>query len=118
MSTIITALTNFGQSLAAIGLSSLHSVLAVFQAVFGLVQNTIENILKLGQSISTLVLQLLQGVVGFVIGGSSFQVPCACHDSCFCPANFVAILAIGGAYYLYMLREQGRGPKVLQKKSR
>ncbi|OJA21263.1 hypothetical protein AZE42_02537 [Rhizopogon vesiculosus] len=100
MSTIITALTKFGQSLAAIGLSLLYSVLAVFQAVFALAQSTIENILKLGQSISTLVLELFQGVFGFVI------------------ANFAAIIVIGGGYYLYMLRQQGRGPKILEKKRR
>jgi len=100
MSTIITALTKFGQSLAAIGISLLYSVLAVFQAVFALAQSTIENILKLGQSISTLVLELFQGVFGFVI------------------ANFAVIIVIGGGYYLYMLRQQGRGPKILEKKRR
>ena len=71
MSTIIAAFTNFGISLAAIGLSLLHSVLAVSQAIFALVQNTIENILKLGHSITTLVLELFQGFVGFIIGESS-----------------------------------------------
>jgi len=100
MSSIIAALINFGQSMAGIGVSSLHSVLAVFQAVFALAQNTIENILKLGQSITTLVLQLFQGVFGIVV------------------ANFAAILVVGGVYYLYMLRQQGRGPKMLQKKRR
>ncbi|KAJ8586825.1 hypothetical protein M405DRAFT_771145 [Rhizopogon salebrosus TDB-379] len=100
MSSIIAALTNFGQSLAGIGVSSLHSVLAVFQAVFALAQNTVENILKLGQSITTLVMQLFQGVFGLIV------------------ANFFAILVIGGAFYLYTLRQQGRGPKMLQKKRR
>lgn len=70
MATIIAALTNFGQSLAAIGMSLLYSVLAVFQAAFALVQSTIESILKLGQSITTLVLELFQGVFGFVFGRS------------------------------------------------
>jgi hypothetical protein len=31
-------------------------------------------------------------------------------------ANFAAILVIGGVYYLYTLRQQGKGPKMLQKK--
>jgi len=70
MATITAALTNFGQSVAVIGLSSLLSVLAVFQAIFALVQKTIENILKLGQSITILVLELSQGVFGFVVGRS------------------------------------------------
>lgn len=70
MATIIAALTNFGQSLAAIGMSLLYSVLAVFQAIFALIQSTIESILKLGQSITTLVLELFQGVFGFVFATS------------------------------------------------
>jgi len=98
MATIIAALTNFGQSLAAIGLSLLYSVLAVFQAAFALVQSMIESILKLGQSITTLVLELFQGMFGFVF------------------ANFAAIFVIGAVYYLYTLRQQGKGPKVLQKR--
>ncbi|KAG1825629.1 uncharacterized protein BJ212DRAFT_1295028 [Suillus subaureus] len=98
MATIIAVLMNFGQSLAAIGMSLLYSVLAVFQAVSALVQSTIESILKLGQSITTLVLELFQGVFGLVF------------------ANFAAILVVGGVYYLYTLRQQGKGPKVLQKK--
>jgi len=81
MSTIIAALTNFGQSLVAIGLSLVHSVLAVFQAVLALVQSTIENILKLGQSITTLVLELFQGVLGFVVGRSSFRMTFLEHNS-------------------------------------
>ncbi|KAG2080686.1 hypothetical protein BD769DRAFT_1554697 [Suillus cothurnatus] len=97
MATIVAALMSFSQSLAAIGMSLLYSVLAVFQAVFALVQSTIESILKLGQSITTLVLELFQGVFGFIF------------------ANFVAILVLGGVYYLYRLRQQGRGPKVLRR---
>lgn len=81
MSTIIAALTNFGQSLVVIGLSLVHSVLAVFQAVFALLQSTIENILKLGQSITTLVLELFQGVFGFVVGRSCFRMTFLEHNS-------------------------------------
>lgn len=98
MVTIIAALTNFGQSLAAIGLSLLYSVLSVFQVAFALVQNTMGGILKLGQSIIVLVLELFQGVFGLIL------------------ANFAGILIIGGVYYLYTLRQQGKGPKMLQKK--
>ncbi|KAG1845481.1 hypothetical protein DFJ58DRAFT_730824 [Suillus subalutaceus] len=76
MATIIAALTNFGQSLAAIGISLLYSVLAVFQAVFALVQSTIESILKLGQSITTLVLELFQGVFGFVFANFACDFGC------------------------------------------
>jgi hypothetical protein len=82
MSSIVAALTNFGQSLAGIGVSSLYSVLAVFQAVFALAQNTVENILKLGQSITTLVMQLFEGVFGLIVG-KPFPVTVPAHDSSF-----------------------------------
>ncbi|KAH7921952.1 hypothetical protein BV22DRAFT_1018301 [Leucogyrophana mollusca] len=99
MAPIASSLTNFLQSLTAIGVSLMYSVLAVFQAIFALGQELVGSVLKVGNSVVTLVLDLFQGVFGFVA------------------ANFVALGVLGGAYYLYTLRQQGKGPKVLQKKS-
>ncbi|KAH7911236.1 hypothetical protein BJ138DRAFT_1006999 [Hygrophoropsis aurantiaca] len=99
MAPMTTALTNFLQSLMAIGTSLLFSILAVFQSFFDLGRESLSSILKLGNSIVTLALELFQGVFGFIA------------------ANFLALGVLGGAYYLYTLREQKKGQRVLPKKS-
>jgi len=90
------ALSNFLSALAGIGMSLVHSVFAVFQAIFALCTELLQGILSLGQSIVTLALDLFQGVFGFIA------------------ANLFAIIIIGGGYYVYTRRQRGRGVRIGQ----
>jgi len=83
MATITAALSNFVQALASIVGSLLSSVLAVFQAILALGQELLSGVLQLVQAFVSFGTDLFGSVLGFVA------------------AHFVALLVIGGGYYLY-----------------
>ncbi|KAK0465320.1 uncharacterized protein EV420DRAFT_952387 [Desarmillaria tabescens] len=97
-STISSAFSEFFSVFAGIVMSLFHSLLGVFQAMFALGKDTIVSVLQLGQSIVKLGMDLFQGFFGFVT------------------ANFLALALIGGGYYLYTQKYQGKGRKTVVRK--
>ncbi|KAK0233379.1 hypothetical protein IW262DRAFT_76652 [Armillaria fumosa] len=97
-STISSAFSEFFSALTAISISFFHSLLGVFQAMFALGKDTIGAVLQLGQSIVKLGMDLFQGLFGFVT------------------VNFLALTLIGGGYYLYTQKYEGKSRKTVARK--
>ncbi|PBL00852.1 hypothetical protein ARMGADRAFT_1006956 [Armillaria gallica] len=96
--TISSAFSEFFSALTGIAMSLFYSLLEVFQAMFALGKDTIGAVLQLGQSIVKLGMDLFQGIFGFAT------------------ANFLALALIGGGYYLYTQKYQGKGRKTVARK--
>ncbi|KAF8078366.1 hypothetical protein FPV67DRAFT_1663119 [Lyophyllum atratum] len=88
---ITSSVSNFVSAVAGIVMSLLQSVFAVFQAIFALGADIIHSVLSLGQHLVAMVLDLFQGVFGFVA------------------ANIVAIGVLGVGYYIYTQTQARRG---------
>ncbi|KAK0473219.1 hypothetical protein IW261DRAFT_1504953 [Armillaria novae-zelandiae] len=97
-STISSAFSEFFTTLTSVVMSLFHSILGVFQAMFALGKDTIGAVLQLGESIVKLGMNLFQGLFGFVT------------------ANFLALALIGGGYYLYTQKYQGKSRKTVARK--
>jgi len=89
MASLPSAVSKFVASISGIAMSLAYSVLAVFQAIFSLFQELLSGVIKLGESVVELVLDVFQGTLGFVA------------------ANFIMIVLLGGGYYLYTRRSKG-----------
>lgn len=96
--TVASATQNFVNSVAAIFSSLVHSVLAVFQAIFALGKEIISAVVQLVQEVVSLGMQVTGGALHFVT------------------ANFFVLAILGGGYYFYTQKQQGRsvGPKRMQ----
>jgi len=88
-SSLAAAVSNFLQALTAIAASLVNSVLAVIQAIFALGAELLNGVLQLVQAFVAFGTDLFGSVLGFVA------------------AHFVALLVLGGGYYLYTTRAQG-----------
>ncbi|KAA1468578.1 hypothetical protein DENSPDRAFT_833925 [Dentipellis sp. KUC8613] len=88
--TLQASVGRFAGSLAEIGTSLVHSLIAVFFAVISLFQTIISSILHLTQSVVQLGLDVFQGVAGFAM------------------ANFFMIAVLGGAYYVYTTKYRSK----------
>jgi len=87
---VANAFSNFINAIVGIAVSLFSSVLAVFQAIIALGMNIIHSAVTIVQHMIAMVVDLFQGVFGFVV------------------ANFVALAVVGGAYYAYTLWGQQR----------
>lgn len=65
---IANSFSEFTTAVVSIVVGLFSSILAVFQAILALGQNTIEGVFKLGQSFVKLGLDVFQGVFGFATG--------------------------------------------------
>ncbi|PPQ90458.1 hypothetical protein CVT25_014976 [Psilocybe cyanescens] len=83
MPSIVHAATEFINAIVGIFVSLTQSVFAVFHAIFALGADVITSVLKVAQHLIAMVTDVFQGALGFIA------------------ANFVAIAALGGAYYIY-----------------
>jgi len=96
--TITSAFSDFASSLSNIAFSLVNSILAFFQALFVLGKDFVGAVLQLGQSIVAFALHFFQGVFGVV------------------SANILAIVLLGGGYYLYTTRQnKARGKGSIKK---
>ncbi|KAH9487134.1 hypothetical protein JR316_0001203 [Psilocybe cubensis] len=83
MPSIVHAITEFINSIVGIVFSLVQSVFAVFHAIFALGGDVITSVFKVAQHLIAMVTDVFQGALGFIA------------------ANFFAIAALGGAYYIY-----------------
>ncbi|KAF4572684.1 hypothetical protein AB1N83_000707 [Pleurotus pulmonarius] len=88
--TLTNAFSEFLHSLTSIAGSLANSVIAVFTAILALFQGAIIGLFSLGNSLVKLVLDVSQGLVGFVAG------------------NFLIIAVLVGAHFLYQSRQGNR----------
>ncbi|KAL1682036.1 hypothetical protein EV122DRAFT_204601 [Schizophyllum commune] len=88
--TVASAGSNFVNSIVAIFSSIVHSVLAVFEAIFALGKGIISAVIQIVQEVVSLGVQVCGGAIHFVT------------------ANFFVLLVLGGGYYLYTQKQQGR----------
>ncbi|KAF7437066.1 hypothetical protein PC9H_003900 [Pleurotus ostreatus] len=88
--TLTSAFSEFLHSLTAIAGSLANSIIAVFTAILALCQGAILGLFSLGNSLVKLVLDVFQGLAGFVAG------------------NFIIIAVLIGAYFVYQSRQGNR----------
>jgi phage-related protein len=103
---ITSSISNFLGGIAGVVVSLFNSLFAVFTAILALGTDIIQSVLSVAQHVVTMVLDLFQGVFGFVAGMSDER-----RDRVVAPlitylANIVAIVVLGGGYYLYTVYQQ------------
>ena len=105
MPSVTHAVTNFVNAIIGIFVQLFNSIFAVFHAIFALGLDVVNSVVTIVQHLVAMVLDLFQGVLGFV-AGEFFLLAC---ERCVCflcadvhlPANFIAIGLIVGAYFAY-----------------
>jgi len=93
MPSLIESVTHFFQAIAGVIFSLVNSIIAVFASVLALFQDIANSGLKLVTSLVGLILDLFQGVLGFVM------------------ANILIIGVAGVGYYIYTTTQKGRGSR-------
>lgn len=101
MAPLASALSNLIQSFTSIVASLVNSVLAVLQAILALGGDLLNGLLQLVQAFVAFGTDLFGSALAFVAGECFVAVPAGRQLIGECPAHFVAILLIGGAYYYY-----------------
>jgi len=106
MPSVMHAVTNFVNAIVGIFVQLFNSIFAVFHAIFALGLDVVNSMVTIVQHLVAMVLDLFQGVLGFVTGEFLSSVG---RERCVCflcadvhlPANFIAIGLIVGAYFAY-----------------
>lgn len=109
--TLTSAFSEFLHSLTAIAGSLANSIIAVFTAILALCQGAILGLFSLGNSLVKLVLDVFQGLAGFVAGEFNQCFLCVFVMLSFGSGNFIIIAVLIGAYVVYHSRQGNRAQK-------
>ncbi|KIM48416.1 hypothetical protein M413DRAFT_22913 [Hebeloma cylindrosporum] len=91
MSSVTNAMSAFVSSIIGVFVSLFNLIFAVFHAIFASAADMLSSVFAVGRHFVLAVLQLFQGMVGFITG------------------NLLGIVLIVGLYYLYTVRNRRRG---------